>query len=798
LNPAYPPSGHTSPSDFSSSQSVNIDIKRVAYQATRFWYIVVFSLLIALTVSYLSNRYAVRIYPVTASILIKEAQETSEGKFVYNNPLVSGFRNYLNELYIIKSYPLIERTISDLGFETSFSRVGNLLTTEVYPHLPVSVEVLNKNKAGRQQFYFEIVNEFQFKLTTVIDDDSEKVSTVFAFNDTITFQHVRGIFRLTSTTNLKQFSNDPLLFNFTPARSLAGMYVGKLSATWAEEGAGVINLSVNGPNAKKDMDFLSGLIVQYQAYDLDKKNQVALRSIDFISDQLTGITDSLRKAENQLQQFKNRNTISDLSTEASRLFQKTETLEVQKTELIIRSKYYNYLTGYVANGKGLDQVILPTSVGIEDGILSKLIGDMIDLQTQIKMQIGKENSQNPFVLERLKLINEFRKDIVESVRNQKSIDDIKLDFLNKGIGEVEKQLSYLPLAERQLVSIKRNYGLLENLYIFLLQKKAEAGISKASTTSDISIVNPPMIAGGAISPNPSRNYILAVLFGLGLPFLTFILFELLNTRIQSREDIQKLTSMPFIGGIGHKKGHLNLEVLGSPKSAIAESFRALRSNLNYFTGGKAKGVYMISSSISGEGKTFTSVNLASVLALSGAKVLIVGADLRKPKLYNDFGLSNEKGLSSYLSGMLDFDAVVQQTAYDHLDLVSGGPVPPNPSELLLKPRMSEFMTLARERYDFVVLDTPPLGIVTDAFTLAGYADHTLFLVRQNYTPKVLLKNIEDYYGTGKLKNISMVFNDISRSGPGYGYGYEGYGYGYNYGYSHRYGKSKNGYGYYTE
>jgi len=286
---------------------------------------------------------------------------------------------------------------------------------------------------------------------------------------------------------------------------------------------------------------------------------------------------------------------------------------------------------------------------------------------------------------------------------------------------------------------------------------------------------------------------IAAVVGLAIPLLIFILIEYLNTRVQSKEDIEKFTTIPFIGGIGHKKADVNLEVLNSPKSVIAESFRALRSNLNYFLGKQEKAVFLITSSISGEGKTFTSINLASVFSLSEKRTLIVGGDMRKPKLFKDFDASNDVGLSSFLAGIADFDTVVQKTKYKYLDLVSGGPVPPNPSELLLNKRMDEFMSLARQHYDYVVIDTPPLAIITDAFPLAVYADHTIFLVRQNYTPKELLKTAQDYYTSGKLKNISIVFNDVYKSGPGYGYGYS-YGYGYAYGYGK---KGKNGYGYYS-
>jgi capsular exopolysaccharide synthesis family protein len=268
------------------------------------------------------------------------------------------------------------------------------------------------------------------------------------------------------------------------------------------------------------------------------------------------------------------------------------------------------------------------------------------------------------------------------------------------------------------------------------------------------------------------------------------MLELLNTRVQSKEDVEKFTTVPFIGGVGHKSSDNNAVVLSSPKSAVAESFRALRSNLYYFLGDKKNVIVLISSSISGEGKTFTTINLASVLALSGKRTLIVGADMRKPKIYGDFKLKNDRGLSSYLVGLNSFDEVVQSTGEANMDLISGGPVPPNPSELVLNGRMHEFLAEAKLRYDYIIVDSPPLAIVADAFVLNEHADHMIFVTRQDYTPKQLLKSFDEHYKSNRLKHVSLLLNDIFKSGPGYGYGYS-YGYGYGY------GKRKDGHGYYS-
>lgn len=778
-------------SESKPNESINIDFKRVIYRAVQYWYVIVLFLLLAFVGAFLRNRYATRIYPVTASIIFKEADDISGAGLLYNNPLVSYRPNYLNELYIIRSYPLIEKVLEDLNFEVTFQKEGNFLVSETY-EIPVEATVLNKEKLPyNESFQFTAINERAFELKPKEDDDGVE-GQEFAFGDTIQYKSLEAVFNLNTGEDLGRFINKPFIFNYTPVTYLTGSYVDKLDAVWAEEGSGVINLTINGPYPAKETDFLRGLIQTYQEYNLEKKNQTAARTVSFISGQLEGITDSLQHVELQLQRFKDQNVVTDLSGEALRLYKKLEELEAEKAEGIISNNYYNYLTDYIQRSENLDHIILPSSIGISDPILTTLVSNMVTIQMELKMM---RRTENPLANDSRRRIDEIKKDIVEAVANLRSTDKIKQDYLTRQINTVERQLSSLPVAQRRLVSIQRNYSLLENLYIFLLQKRSEAAISQASNTSDIIVVNPPL-AGGPIAPKTMQNYLVAGFVGLGLPFLIFVLLEVLNTRVQSREDIEKITTIPFIGGVGHKKMGSNLEVLSRPKTSIAESFRALRSNLNYFMGKREKGVFLITSSISGEGKTFTSINLASVLALSNKATLIVGADMRRPKIFDDFNLNNQVGLSTYLAGMSDFENVVQKTSWQYLDFISSGPVPPNPSELLLTARMEEFIATAKQRYSYVIIDTPPLAIVTDAFMLSNFADHTLFLVRQNYTHKLLLKTVQDFYSSGKLKNISIVLNDIYKSGPGYGYG-AGYGYGYGY-YGYGY-LSKNGSGgYYSE
>lgn len=772
-------------------QGVTLDFKRVLARAIRFWYVIVISLGAALAIAFYNNRYTQKVYPVSASIVILEAKEMGgAADMLFKNSLIDPYRNYLNEPYIIRSYPLIEEVVKDLNFHVTFEREGYFMTTEAYDYMPVVASWCNPNEIKEGKFIFKLVDDTHYSLAT-FSEKGDHPELVFVINDSIQFEEYSLCIRRQPNRKLTDFIGVPFLLSIKNPNVIAGSYISRLQVEWAELGSGVVNLSLTGTNVKKEIDFLAGLINSYQDRDLEKKNEAARRTIDFIQKQLSGIKDSLRIVEYQLERFGNSSRVKDMSADAQRYLMKIEEFEMQKSELLIRKNYYQYLNEYLNKGDGnLDQIILPSSIGLVDPVLGSLLSKMVDLQLEIKMYMDPTRERNPLVTDKLQRIREIKENVLESVETLKSTDKIKMDFLNKQLTAIEKQLNLLPASERQLIAVQRNYSLLENLYVFLMQKLSEASISEASSTSDIRVVNPPM-RGGAISPKPIQNLLIATFAGLAIPFIIFVIFEILNNKVQSKEDIDKMSSIPFLGGVGHSTGS-NLAVKESPKSGVAESFRAMRSNLNFFTGNKSKQIFMVSSSISGEGKTFTTINLATVFALSGKKTLIVGADMRRPKIFEDFNRANQLGLSTYLSGISEFNDVVQDTEIENLFFISGGPVPPNPSELLLTSRFENFIKLANDQFDFVIIDTPPLALVTDAFVISKFVDHTVFVLRQNYSPKVFIRSIDEYYQTGKLQNMSIILNDIYKSGLGYGYG-QSYAYHYGYGYG-AYG----GYGYYSD
>jgi capsular exopolysaccharide synthesis family protein len=784
---------------------MQINMKRILARAIRFWYLIALSLLVAMLTAYLINRYSQRIYPVKAAIIIKENDENVGAKFLYDNELLNPYRNFYNEIYIMKSYPLLQEVLESLGFEISFHREGDIVTTEYYEsEFPVKVNVIDghKNIYGKR-LYFVVNDDQHFTLQHITEEDTEgKEFTNLVFGDTVT---VNGYTLLIQKQgDLNEIKRKRFTVKFHNPVSLAKLYSNRLSATWAEQGAAVVNLEISGPVAQKEIDFLNKFIERYQFYDVEKKNKAATMAMKFLDGQLFVIGDSLKQYEDQVENFKRKNIITNLEEETNRLYEKLVEFEDQKFQYKLTDNYYGYIEKLLIADQ-YEGVFTPSSVGITDNVIATLITEIITLQSQVNLYKSNRTKgvdkleDNPRLIEMSQRIKYLKGDIRKTIQNSRKTQQINQAFINDQIRMVEQQLKKLPRTERELVAIQRNYALRENLYVFLLQKRTEAGLSKASTTSDIMVVNPPM-ASGSTSPRVSRNYVSAVGLGFIIPFLIFVLLEVANTRIQSKDDIEKLTDVPVIGGIGHNIASDPLIVYRKPRSAMAESFRALRSNLNYFTGNKDKKVFMITSSIPGEGKSFTTLNIATVLALAGKKTVILGADLRKPKLFDDLNLNNDIGLSQYLSDMVQLDTIIQKSEIEGLYLIAGGPMPPNPSELLLRPAMTKLLTELRERFDFVVIDTPPLTYVTDAFVLAEFVDHTLFVVRQDYTPKAALQYLQDFYRSDKLTKVSILFNDLRKSGLGYGY--SGYGYGYGYGYSYGYGvygnKKSGGQGYYTD
>jgi len=572
----------------------------------------------------------------------------------------------------------------------------------------------------------------------------------------------------------------------------------KVTISPINSGATIVTLSVSGPVLQQETDYLNKLMEVYIRLGLDNKNRTADSTIRFIDKQLVILSDSLNKAEDKLENFRSQNKFISLSSEGSRIQGKVERFESEKSSFEMQLQYFKYLQDYLASKSTSRTLVSPSLMGISDGFLISLINRFLSLRDEIEKLGINFSGDQPATAFLKKQMEEVYSSLMENIRN--NIGNLKLLIADsdKKIATVEEDINKLPAMERKLLNIQRKVDLNNTIYTYLLEKSSESSIAKASNIPDnriIDLASP--YSSALIKPTPKKNLMIAIILGLLTPAALIILLDLLNDKIIDKKDIERKTKIPIIGYIGHKEGAGEIPVADKPGSALAESFRSIRTSIKYYVRENETAVVSITSTVSSEGKTFISVNLATIIAMLGKKVLIIGLDLRKPRMNRVFETHYDTGMSNYLSGNCTYEEVIQKTRIDNLFFAPSGPRPPNPSELIETDLMKEFITRAKSEFDYLIIDTPPVGLVTDALLLSKYTDVNLFIVRQRFTSRNSLEMMDELNTRGELRNIAIIMNDITLSGY-YGYGIRyGYarGYGYNYGYAYYGSKYYGGYGY---
>ncbi len=550
-----------------------------------------------------------------------------------------------------------------------------------------------------------------------------------------------------------------------------------------EDYASVFNLSFEGYSPQQGADYLNTLMTMYIRQGMEWKSRAADNTINFIEAQLGLISDSLRLAENTMESFRLNNRFVDLTLEGTLVLEKLEKLEGEKNALDLQMQYYRYLLDYLNSRDATENIISPSVMGVTDPMLIKLVTEFSTKQQQRKQTAFAVNDRSPQIEMLDRELEDARAALRENVNSAISQLKLSTDNVNGRISTVEKELNRLPGTERRLIGIQRKFDLNNSVYTYLLERRAEAGIAKASQITDNRIIDEAMVQNSVrVKPMEMRNYLIAMLLGLLIPMLLIVIFDLMNNKIISRHDIERLTKAPIIGYISHSEYNVDNPVAEKPGSTLAESFRAVRTSLAFYTGQTKCPVIVISSPISGEGKTFVSVNLATIISMMNKKVLIVELDLRKPRVHTILKAGNGHGMSQFLSGGATFEEVIVPTEIENLWFAPAGPVPPNPAELIGSPKMAEFIEKARDEFDSIIIDTPPVGIVTDALLLNQLANVILFVVRQRYTTCGSVQLLDEIYRKGEMSNVALVVNDISTTGY-YGYGLR---YGYSLGYGSRY------------
>lgn len=793
----------------------SIDIKRYISLFISNWYWFAIALFISLSIAYGINRWSEEVYTVSSTLLIKDDQLGGLNSGMINLiPGVEAYKsqqNLNNEIGILKSYNLHYRVMQELpDFYIEYIALGkrSIVESRLYNKSPFIVvfDSLVKQTPG-QKVEIRIISEQKYKLRI---NGNKNFERELAFGER--FNEMGFDFRIypRDVKNIKfdsAISNKYYFFFVTPA-TLANRYRHKLSVTPIQEEATLVTLSTSGFVPAQEIDYLNKLMDVYLQYGLDLKNQTATQSINFIEEQLGTISDSLHIAEEHLENFRLANRLIDISQEGVLVQNKLGQLDEERTSLLLQKNYYEYLKNYVDSKMETGDIVAPSVMGVSDQLLIRLVNELSTLQQQKKqMAMNLYETSEPLKIIEANIIN-IRESISENILNGLQNIENSLRDAERRLKEIDNEIIRLPSTERQMINIQRKFDINNTVYTFLLEKRAEAGIARASTVSDNRVIDNAGFQNiSRIKPKNKKNLTLAFILGLFFPALGILLIDYLNNKVIDKKDIERGTKAPIIGMISHNSLKTELPVAEQPGSTLAESFRSVRTNLKYFVKDISNPVIAISSTVTSEGKTFISANLATILSTLGKKVLLVGLDLRKPRTHKILGIDNNEGISKYLIGESKFEEIVIKTGIENLWYTPSGPVPPNPAELIESSAMAEFIENAKKKFDYIIIDTPPVAIVTDALLLSGFTDLYIFIVRQRYTSRNTLGLIEELHRNENIKSVGIVMNDISISGYyGYGlrYGYSS-GYGYSYGYNYygdysysKYGYSKSATGYYNE
>jgi tyrosine-protein kinase Etk/Wzc len=778
-------------------KQTGFDIRLFLRKFISYWYLFVISIAASYFASQMYLRYQEPVYSVYSSVLI-ESESGNSSKSLGGLEMFSERKNLYNEMGLIKSFDMVEKAIAALNFNVSYFHVGQIRTIELYNNLPFRVVLDSTSyQLANVPFFITILPGNKFRLKAEVKgamlydvNNNVEIGPTSSYN--VNIEHYFGKplkqkdFSFTIYLQNPSYSRneDKLFFRINNREQLSKQYLTKVNVSPYNKYASILTVTTMGPVVKKEIDFVNKLCEVYVQAGLDEKNIIAGNTVEFINDQLKQVSESLKQTEKEMETFKSSNKNSNFTSGLAeeRIVLKLENLEELRTQTEVKRRYYNYLQEYIKSNKDLAEVVAPSSLGIEDELLTGLLTQLLELKAKRNAVNSKASVQNPYLAGLDEQIKYTKESILESLKNISKIVNADLKELDTKLRRSEGDLSLLPKNESRFLDIQRRFTLNDHLYNFLLEKRAEAQITKASNKADCHVVEEARLVNASyVSPNSSAITNVSYLLGLILPLVFIFAKEYFNMKIQSKEDVEARTDIPILGIVGHNDLHSNLAVSLKPKGPISEAFRSIRFNLSFLSHGREeKLVISVNSSISGEGKTFFAMNLSSILAMTDKKVLLIGADLRKPKIFGDFDLDNSVGLSSYLGGKSSLPEAIRKSGIPNIDLMTSGPIPPNPAELLSSKLMDDLLTKLKAMYDYIIIDTPPIGIVSDGFSLTKKADINIFIIRQQYTTYNMVEKIQSLFKEQKIKNVSIVINDVKRSESS-GYGYE-YGYGYGYGY----------------
>lgn len=729
-----------------------------------YWYFVAILLCSIGAVYYMNHKLPM--FAVITTILIEEEESMPNENPLQGFALGGGVQNLDNQMFIISSYALVRKAVEELPFEINIFRKGLFSETSYYPMNPIRIEPGPEGLPYGANFTFKYLGDETFRLVTKTQN---KMDSTFTFGNLIRYGNYSfTIYPQPELADIYQ-TGDKIFIEFKNRERLTKMYLSRMEVELAARDGSIIKIRLLGTNRIKDILFLDKLSEVYINDNLEKKNEEAERIIDFIEKELGDVQDSLRITETQLQEYRSRNQIMDISAQAQHILNQAGIMENAKAQLNLEKNYYQYLDKYLVQEENQEAPISPSSMGIEDPLLATLMQELSALQAEYFS--GGVGERNPLQGQLELRIRNTKKSVRETLAGIIRANQMAIDENERQINRLNGEASNLPEKERQLLGFERRFNLNNVLYTFLMQERANAQIQAASNTPDNVLLDPARSLSQT-APLWPITIAFAIALALGLPTLLILLGNILQNKISTEEDLQFIKDLPVIGHFPHSRLSYNTVVLTEPNSIVAESFRSLRTRLEFFTAQVTCPLLVISSSMPGEGKSFAAINLASAYSLAGKKTLLVGLDLRKPTISKSFELKNNEGITGYLIGKLKIDQIIHETDYDNLYVMPSGPIPPNPGELASSESILEMFKMLKSKFDYIVVDSAPVGVVSDIYPVAKMADAVLIMVRHNHTKKNVLSAALNEMQLHELQSIGLLMNDIKSRSGSYRYAYK--------------------------
>lgn len=778
-----------------SNEAAKLDVKAIILEFFKHWRLFLISILLVILVAGFYLKFAAKTYRIEATVLMKINKNNVSGDpsdFFQGYELINQDKNFQNELLFMRSTPLIKEVIEEMGLKVSYfiqedaipiPKEVTFSLRNMYKASPfIIIPSEEHNQTLDTYFYIRILDEERFVISADNDEapvyNYEKGSLVslsvpfemkgiHRFGELLENEHSSFRVLLNTNYNPEAYLGKDLFFLFNNLDYLSVVFQNSLYIRPTSFDATLAQISFEGDNEHLAVDFVNGLINKYITKNLEAKNFLAVNTLEYIDRQLSSISDSLGMTEQQLQNFRSNYNVMNIDEKAQMIYAKLQLLQSEKEGLATKLQYLQQMNNYFEANKDSSKILAPSSIGLEDDLLNDLIQELTSFNSEKQQIIRNDQLMNP----RLKTLN-------NNIENLKNVISENLRFsistTNKAIQDIESRIislnaefSRLPQTQRKLLGIERKFKMTDAAYTSLLEKRIQAQIAKASNLPDAEIVEPPRFVAVA-SPNKLLIAFAALFLGLILPIVYILLKNFFTDSISSKEEFRRYSSLQQVGFIPHNEKQVNNVISMFPNSPISEAFHSLRSNLVYYLLGDTHKVILVTSSLPGEGKSFTALNLATSFANTNNRTILLEFDLRKPsEIFEELESQALVGISSYLVNKANLDEIIVPSIIPNLDIIQAGNLPPNPVELISTKRTAKMIYELKERYDYVILDTPPYGLVTDAFILMNHADLKLYISRLGVITKKVIANNMDDIESKKIENIYSMINDGDLGKEGY-------------------------------